>query len=61
MPAKQPPMVCKACGTTMVHHADKPSYPESAEEAKRMDPRLGVLIVEIHGCPNCGRCDSRPG
>jgi hypothetical protein len=45
----------------MVHHAEKPVHPRNADEAGRLDPKLGTLIEEVHTCPDCGKSASRPG
>lgn len=52
-------MICKECGDPMNHHADKLVDPVSAQEAARMDPKLGGIIEEMHYCAQCGMGDSR--
>jgi transcription elongation factor Elf1 len=59
--ANKPPMICKECGVTMNYHAEKLVDPTNVEEARRIDPKLGGLIEEMHTCPGCGRVDSRRG
>lgn len=54
-------VICPKCGDEMNHHADKPGEPLTPEDNKRVDPRLGVIIEEIHGCPACGAVESRRG
>jgi hypothetical protein len=51
-------LTCK-CGAEMNHHADKLVDPVGREEAARMDPALGGMILEIHGCPACGIVETR--
>ncbi len=55
------PMICARCGSPMNHHGEKLIEPRDAREASRMEPSLGGLIEEFHGCPKCGYVDSRPG
>lgn len=52
-------MVCTPCGTTMNHHAEKLVDPRTAEEAKKMDVKLGGILEEFHTCPKCGSTGSR--
>ena len=59
MADKKDPMICTPCGTTMNHHAEKLVDPRSAEEAKKMDPKLGGILEEYHTCPKCGSTGSR--
>jgi ribosomal protein S27AE len=54
-------MICPKCGAVMNHHAEKLVEPRDAIEAARMDPRLGGMIQEVHGCPRCGAMAARPG
>jgi hypothetical protein len=41
-------------------HAVKPSEPASREEAARADPVLGLVLDEMHSCPQCGASATRP-
>jgi len=50
---------CPRCGAEMNRHAEKLVYPESPEEARRVDPGLGGLIQATFGCPNCGNVEAR--
>jgi hypothetical protein len=43
----------------MNHHADKLVHPESAAELRLVNPELGGVIEETHGCPGCGNVESR--
>jgi ribosomal protein S27AE len=52
-------MICPKCGAQMNHHADNLVYPASAREAENIDPALGGVIDETHGCPACGAVASR--
>jgi hypothetical protein len=44
----------------MNHHADKLTEPTGARESALVDPVLGGLVLETHGCPGCGAVESRP-
>jgi len=58
--AKQTPkMQCPKCGATMNHHADKLVAPVDDKEVLLIDPALGGLIQQTHGCPNCGNVEFR--
>lgn len=52
-------MRCPKCGAPMNHHADKLVHPADAREAARLDPALGGVIQETHGCPACGNVEFR--
>jgi ribosomal protein S27AE len=52
-------MQCPKCGAAMNHHADKLVEPTDARDAALLDPELGGVIREIHGCPRCGAVASR--
>jgi len=52
-------MICKECGDSMNHHADKLVDPITAQEAARMDAAMGGIIEEMHYCAQCGLGDSR--
>ena len=52
-------MICPWCGTEMNHHADKLVDPVTREEARKVDPALGGIVQETHGCPKCGAVESR--
>jgi predicted RNA-binding Zn-ribbon protein involved in translation (DUF1610 family) len=52
-------MICPWCGSEMNHHADKLVDPVKPEDARRVNPALGGLIEETHGCPGCGNVESR--
>ena len=52
-------MICPRCGAEMNHHADKLVYPVTAEDARNVNPTLGGVIEETHGCPGCGGVESR--
>jgi len=54
-------MICAYCGAEMNQHAEKLIEPRTAEEARKVDPELGVLIEEFHSCPNCGKGAQRSG
>jgi len=51
---------CPECGGEMNLHAVKPSEPASREEAARADPVLGLVLDEMHSCPQCGASATRP-
>jgi predicted RNA-binding Zn-ribbon protein involved in translation (DUF1610 family) len=59
MANKTTKMICPKCGDEMNHHADKLVYPATSQEAKKMDPAIGGILEEIHGCPGCGTVESR--
>jgi hypothetical protein len=52
-------MRCPKCGAPMNRHAEKLVEPTRADEEGFVDPDLGGVIREIHGCPNCGAVESR--
>ena len=52
-------MRCPACGAEMNHHADKLVDPVDSREAAEIDPALGGLLQETHGCPACGNVEFR--
>jgi ribosomal protein S27AE len=60
MTQKSAPLPCPWCGSTMVHHADKLVEPTNKTEWGRIDPALGGVIQQTHGCPNCGHVEFRP-
>jgi len=43
----------------MVHHADKLVDPTDKVELRRIDPALGGVVQQTHGCPNCGNVKFR--
>jgi len=43
----------------MVHHADKLVDPTDKAELRRIDPALGGVVQQTHGCPNCGNVKFR--
>jgi ribosomal protein S27AE len=53
------PLSCPACGAAMNHHAEKLATPLTEEDARRMDPSLGGVVVEAHTCPACGMSAAR--
>ena len=50
-------MMCERCGVPMNCHAEKPTEPCTAEEARRAEK--GLLVEEVHHCKNCGDTRSR--
>jgi len=52
-------MVCPKCGEPMNHHADKLVDPVDSREAALVDPALGGVVQETHGCPGCGNVEFR--
>ena len=52
-------MRCPKCGAEMNHHADKLVDPVNRKELELMDPELGGVIQETHGCPACGNVEFR--
>jgi hypothetical protein len=52
-------MTCKQCGVPMNCHAEKPTDPQTADEARRAESGLGMVFEEIHRCPRCGDTQSR--
>ncbi len=54
-------MQCEKCGAEMNHHADKLVEPVDGAGTAAIDPVLGGLIEEIHGCRVCGHVQSRRG
>jgi ribosomal protein S27AE len=50
-------MKCPDCGAEMNHHADKPDSGAAADEAS--DAGEGVVVIEAHTCPACGRTATR--
>lgn len=57
--AKQPPLECPKCGAAMNHHANKLVAPTNESEAALVDPSLGGVMQEAHGCPGCGYVELR--
>jgi predicted RNA-binding Zn-ribbon protein involved in translation (DUF1610 family) len=58
--AKQPTkMICPKCGDEMNHHADKLVEPVRREDLRHVNPTLGGIVEETHGCPSCGAVESR--
>ena len=45
---------CPECGAEMNHHADKVDYPAGLDQPEAVDPALGGVLQEVHGCPGCG-------
>lgn len=41
----------------MNRHAEKPEYTD--DPAAMTDPALGIAVVEVHTCPECGESASR--
>lgn len=56
--AKAETMICPRCGIAMNCHAEKPSEPRSAEEARAAERGAGMM-EETHCCPRCGAVGSR--
>jgi ribosomal protein S27AE len=52
-------MICSKCGAEMNHHADKLVEPQSTADTRYVNPALGGVIEETHGCPACGNVESR--
>jgi ribosomal protein S27AE len=52
-------MRCPKCGGEMNHHADKLVAPTDPRAAALLDPDLGGVIREMHGCPRCGAAEER--
>jgi predicted RNA-binding Zn-ribbon protein involved in translation (DUF1610 family) len=52
-------MICPKCGDEMNHHADKLLDAVAPEDLTHVNPTLGGVIEEIHGCPGCGAVESR--
>jgi len=59
MATRIPRMECPECGVEMNPHAVRVREPRSAEEAAHVDPDLGGVVLEIHGCPGCGDVAAR--
>jgi ribosomal protein S27AE len=51
---------CPKCGAEMNHHADKPVEPVNRREAALVDPALGAVVQQTHGCPACGNVEFVP-
>jgi hypothetical protein len=43
----------------MNRHAEKLVHPNSAADARQVDPLLGGLLEETHACPRCGNVEAR--
>ena len=52
-------MICPRCGAEMNHHADKLVDPVKPEDRRNVNPSLGGIVKEMHGCPKCGAVESR--
>jgi ribosomal protein S27AE len=52
-------LICPKCGAEMNHHADKLIYSASPDENHRVNPELGGVVEETHGCPGCGAVAAR--
>jgi len=52
-------MRCPKCGAMMNHHADKLVEPVDRRQAAHVDPALGGVVLETHGCPACGHVEVR--
>jgi predicted RNA-binding Zn-ribbon protein involved in translation (DUF1610 family) len=50
---------CPKCGHQMNCHAEKLVYSDKPADARLIDPLLGGLLEETHGCPNCGNVEAR--
>jgi predicted RNA-binding Zn-ribbon protein involved in translation (DUF1610 family) len=50
-------MRCPKCGEEMNHHADKVADPINPRDAAAIDPDLGGVLYETHGCPGCGNVE----
>jgi len=66
MPQGNQAIICPRCEVPMNRHAEKPEYtgsevsPGDTEDLEAMaDPMLGVAVVEVHTCPECGDTVSR--
>jgi ribosomal protein S27AE len=49
--AANSPMICPKCGIAMNHHSDKLAYSTGSSDSAYGE---GVVIVELHTCPECG-------
>ena len=47
-------LICPKCGAEMNHHADKLIYSANPDENHQVNPELGGVVEETHGCPGCG-------
>jgi ribosomal protein S27AE len=54
MSPRIPRVACPACGVEMNPHAVRVLEPRTAEEAARVDPDLGGVVLHVHCCPACG-------
>jgi hypothetical protein len=52
-------MRCPKCGNEMNHHADKVADPIDPRDTAAVDPELGGVLYEAHGCPGCGNVELR--
>jgi hypothetical protein len=43
----------------MNHHAVTVREPATSRDALDVDPDLGGVVDEIHGCPSCGNVEAR--
>jgi ribosomal protein S27AE len=59
MAQKKEQMICSKCCAEMNHHADKLVEPQSTADTRYVNPALGGVIEETHGCPACGNVESR--
>jgi hypothetical protein len=59
MATSEDKMICPHCGNEMNHHADKLIHPSDRRQLQKIDPSLGGLIEQTHGCPACGAVASR--
>jgi len=51
-------MMCERCHVPMNCHAEKPTEPCTAEEARHAERGIG-MIEEVHRCKQCGDTKSR--
>ena len=52
-------VICPRCGGAMNHHADKLVEAASRRDAADVDPDLGGIVEQTHGCPRCGNVEFR--
>jgi len=52
-------VICPRCGTPMNHHADKLVETSSPRDVGDVNPDLGGVVEETHGCPKCGNVEFR--
>jgi hypothetical protein len=57
MPRENEAIVCPRCRVPMNRHAQKPEYSDDPDVMT--DPALGIVVVEVHACPECGESASR--